>query len=392
MFTTIPSPAQISPEQIKSSLDGTIAAERVLIRPIDLIAYASDASFYRLIPKAVVQAQSVEEIQALFAFSQRMRIPMTFRAAGTSLSGQSISDGLLVEVARNWRDLRVEEGGRKIRVQPGVIGARANQALAIYGAKIGPDPASIATCTLGGILSNNSSGMCCGVEQNAYHTLHSMKFMLPSGTVIDTSLSDADEQFHAREPQLARGVLELKAQLEQNSVLRERVRSKYRMKNTTGYSLNAFLDFDRAVDIFQHVLIGSEGTLAFIAEAVLNTVPDLPVKYTGLLLFPDLYAAAASIVPLRQAGAKALEIMDRASLALGGNAERCSGFAAHSARGRGGFAGGVSISRGKRAHRTGEGRCRRGRRAAAVRAGAVHPSCTPSRPCCGRSAPGCSRP
>jgi D-lactate dehydrogenase len=314
MATTVPSPPQVSPEQIKAALDGTIAAERVLIRPIDLIAYASDASFYRLIPKAVVQARSVEEIQALFAFSQRMQIPMTFRAAGTSLSGQSISDGLLVEVARNWRGLRVEEGGRKIRVQPGVIGARANQALAMYGAKIGPDPASIATCTLGGILSNNSSGMCCGVEQNAYHTLHSMKFTLPSGTVIDTSLPDADERFHALEPSLARGVLDLKAQLEQNSGLRERVRSKYRMKNTTGYSLNAFLDFDKAVDIFQHVIIGSEGTLAFIAEAELNTVPDLPVKYTGLLLFPDLYAAAASIVPLRQAGAKALEIMDRASL------------------------------------------------------------------------------
>src|SRR5271165_3437960 len=314
MATIVLSPTQVSPEQIKSSLAGTISADRVLIRPIDLIAYASDASFYRLIPKAVVQAQSVEEIQALFAFSQRMQIPMTFRAAGTSLSGQSISDGLLVEVARNWRELRVEESGKKIRVQPGVIGARANHALIPYGAKIGPDPASIATCTVGGILSNNSSGMCCGVEQNAYHTLHSMKFMLPSGTVIDTSLPDADEQFHAREPELARGVLQLKAHLEQNAPLRERVRSKYRMKNTTGYSLNAFLDFDRAVDIFQHVMIGSEGTLAFIAEAVLNTVPDLPVKYTGLLLFPDLYAAAASIVPLRQAGAKALEIMDRASL------------------------------------------------------------------------------
>jgi len=314
MTTAVLSPTQLTPEEIKASLAATIAAERVLIRPIDLIAYASDASFYRLIPKAVVLAQSVEEIQALFAFSQQMQIPMTFRAAGTSLSGQSISDGLLVEVARNWRGLRVEEGGRKIRVQPGVIGARANQALAAYGAKIGPDPASIATCTVGGILSNNSSGMCCGVEQNAYHTLHSMKFMLPSGTVIDTSLPDADEQFHASEPELARGVLELKAHLEQNAALRERVRSKYRMKNTTGYSLNAFIDFDKAVDIFQHVMIGSEGTLAFIAEAVLNTVPDLPVKYTGLLLFPDLYAAAASIVPLRQAGAKALEVMDRASL------------------------------------------------------------------------------
>ena len=314
MATIVLSAPQISPQQIKSALAGVIAGERILIRPIDLIAYASDASFYRLIPRAVVQAQSLEEIQALFAFSQKMNVPMTFRAAGTSLSGQSISDGLLVEVARNWRELRVEEGGKRIRVQPGVIGAKANHALIPYGAKIGPDPASIATCTLGGILSNNSSGMCCGVEQNAYHTLHSMKFMLPSGTVIDTSLPDADEQFHAREPQLAKGVLELRAHLMNNPALRERVRGKYRMKNTTGYSLNAFLDFDNAVDIFQHVMIGSEGTLAFIAEAVLNTVPDLPVKYTGLLLFPDLYAAADSIVPLRQAGAKALEIMDRASL------------------------------------------------------------------------------
>jgi D-lactate dehydrogenase len=239
---------------------------------------------------------------------------MTFRAAGSSLSGQSISDGLLVEVARHWKGASVENAGRQIRLQPGVIGARANQLLAPHGAKIGPDPASIATCTIGGILSNNSSGMCCGVEQNAYHTLASMRFMLPSGTVIDTAEPDADEKFHALEPKLARGVLELKQHIESNSRLSERVRSKYRMKNTTGYSLNAFLDYDRAVDIFQHVLIGAEGTLAFIAEAVLNTVPDLPVKYTGLLLFPDLYAAADSIVPLRRAGAKALEVMDRASL------------------------------------------------------------------------------
>src|SRR5271157_6441175 len=182
MATIALSPAQVSPQQIKSALAGIIAGDRILIRPIDLIAYASDASFYRLIPKAVVQAQSLDEIQELFAFSQKMNVPMTFRAAGTSLSGQSISDGLLVEVARNWRGLWVEDGGKRLRVQPGVIGAKANHALIPYGAKIGPDPASIATCTLGGILSNNSSGMCCGVDQNAYHTLASVRFLLPSGT------------------------------------------------------------------------------------------------------------------------------------------------------------------------------------------------------------------
>ena len=314
MATPALAPIDMSSEEIRLALLPFIDKERILVRPIDLVAWASDASFYRLIPKAVVQTQTLDEIRTLFEFSHQSRIPMTFRSGGTSLSGQAVTDGLLVEIARHWRNLQVEENGRQIRLQPGVIGARANQALMPFRAKIGPDPASISTCTIGGILSNNSSGMCCGVEQNAYHTLRSMTFMLPSGTVIDTALTDADEIFHSREPELAGGLLRLKTRIQNDSALRERIRNKYRMKNTTGYSLNAFLDYERAIDIFQHVLIGSEGTLAFIAEAVLNTVPDLPVKYTGLLLFPDLYAAAESIVPLRQAGAKALEIMDRASL------------------------------------------------------------------------------
>jgi D-lactate dehydrogenase len=300
--------------ELRAALLRIAPAERVLTRPVELIAFASDASFYRLIPKAVVLAKGVEEIKALFRLSHERRIPLTFRAAGTSLSGQAVTDGILVEVARHWRGVKVEEGGKKVRVQPGVIGGHVNQLLRPYGVKLGPDPASINACMMGGILSNNSSGMCCGVAQNAYHTLDSLKFALPSGTVIDTAEPGAEEEFCAREPRLVEGILELKAKIEANPTLRERIRAKYRMKNTTGYSLNAFVDFERPLDIFQHVLIGSEGTLAFLAEAVLNTVPDLPVKYTGLLLFPDLYAACAAIVPLRDAGAKALELMDRASL------------------------------------------------------------------------------
>jgi D-lactate dehydrogenase len=314
MAVTAVARPKYSPDQLSSMLARIVDQRRILTRPIDLIAYASDASFYRLIPKAVVLAANEDEVARLFHFSHDHAIPITFRAAGTSLSGQSISDGLLVEVARNFRNVEVLEGGRRLRVQPGAIGASANRALIPYGAKIGPDPASIATCTLGGILSNNSSGMCCGVEQNAYHTLASMRFVLPSGTVIDTDAPGAEELFLSREPALAHGVLELKSRIENDSALADRIRRKYRTKNTTGYGINAFLDFTRAVDIFAHLLIGAEGTLAFISEAILNTVPDLPVKYTGLLLFPDLYAASESIMPLRQAGAKALEIMDRASL------------------------------------------------------------------------------
>ncbi len=171
----------VTKEDLKRALGAITEDQRVLTRPIELIAYASDASFYRLIPKAVVQTRNIEEIQALFRFSHEHRMPLTFRAAGSSLSGQAVTDGVLVEVARYWRGLSVEESGKRVRVQPGVIGSRVNAALAQYGAKMGPDPASITTCMMGGILANNSSGMCCGVDQNAYHTARVNDLRAPVG-------------------------------------------------------------------------------------------------------------------------------------------------------------------------------------------------------------------
>jgi len=297
-----------------SQLRSVLAHERVLDRPIDCIAFSSDASFYRLVPRAVVQPAGLNEIKALFVLSRARNIPLVFRAGGTSLSGQSITDGILVDIARYWRGIRVEDEGRFIRVQPGVIGQQANDALKKFGAKIGPDPASIEVARLGGILSNNASGMCCGVAKNAYHTLQSMKFMLPSGTVVDTAQPDADLRLFEREPKLYAGLLDLKERIRSNAQLTSRIRTKYRIKNTTGYSMNAFLDFDTPTQILSHLLIGAEGTLGFIAEAVLRTIPDLPLKYTGLLLFADMHAACEAISVLRAAGAAAIELMDRASL------------------------------------------------------------------------------
>ncbi len=304
----------LSPEEIGRDLCAFLDPSQVLTRPIDRIAFASDASLYRLVPRAIAQPAALHEVQKLFEYSREKKVPLTFRAGGTSLSGQAITDGILVDIGRHFRGAKVEGNGKLLRVQPGLIGQQANQMLKLYSAKIGPDPASITAARLGGILSNNASGMCCGVAQNAYHTLRSMTFMLPSGTVIDTAAPDADARFEASEPQLAAGLLEQKRRLESNPGLAARIRSKYKMKNTTGYSLNAFLDFSTPVEIFSHLLIGAEGTLAFISEAVLETVPDLPVKYTGLLLFPSIHAACEAIVPLREAGAAALELMDRASM------------------------------------------------------------------------------
>jgi len=304
----------VSVDAMSVELQRVCGVDRVLTRYIDRIAFANDASVYRLVPRAVVLPETIGEVQALFRLSRERKVPLTFRAAGTSLSGQAITDGILAVLSRRWSGLEVLDEGKRIRVQPGVIGGRVNQQLQSYGTKIGPDPASIDACMMGGILANNSSGMCCGVERNAYHTLDSMAFVLPDGLFIDSAAPDAHEQLAADAPVLVRGLAGLKRRIEADPRLSRKIRSKYRMKNTIGYSLNAFLDFSRPLDILCHLMIGSEGTLGFIAEAVLNTIPDLPWKYTGLLFFDDVPQACSSISALRESGAEALELMDHASL------------------------------------------------------------------------------
>lgn len=299
---------------IRPALERFLQPDQILDREIDRIAYASDASFYRLVPRAVVRPRSIGDVQAILRFSRASRIPVTFRGAGTSLSGQAISDGLLVDVARDWRRIDPLDRGARVRVQPGAIGAHVNRALTPYASRIGPDPASIDACTMGGILSNNASGMCCGVAQNSYQTLESLVMVLPSGLALDTASADANAALVAAEPRLAAGLVALRDRVRATPALAERVRRKYLTKNTNGYSINAFLDFDRPIDILRHLMIGAEGTLGFIAEAVMRTVPDLPVRYTGLLLFGSIAGACRAIAPLSAAGAAALEVMDRAAL------------------------------------------------------------------------------
>ena len=299
---------------LKTELSSILPAERILARPLDRYAYANDASYFRLIPQAVVQPVSIDEIRLLFQFSQKTRVPLTFRAAGTSLSGQSVSDGILVALARHWGNIQVEDGGALVRAQPAVVGGFINTVLKPYRRRIGPDPASIDAAMLGGILANNSSGMCCGVVENAYHTLHSLTLVLPNGLALDTAAPDAPARFQEGAPDIASGLLDLRRRLLADESLTERVRLRYQTKNTDGYSLNALLDFENPLDILTHLMIGSEGTLGFIAEAVLHTLPDFSRKYTAQLYFRNIHDAARAIAPLRDSGVRAAEIMERAAL------------------------------------------------------------------------------
>ena len=300
--------------KLQESLAHILPEARIKTRAIDRTAYANDASYFRLVPQAVVQPNSVSEIQALFKLSQQQHIPMTFRAAGTNLTGQAITDGILVDISKHWGDYTVENGGSLLRAQPGIIGGFLNNVLKPYGRRIGPDPASIDACMLGGILANNSGGMCCGVTENAYQTVHSMSIVFPNGFVLDTAAPESADVFENEQPHIAQGLLNIRERILANPELAERIRKRYQFKNTNGYSLHAFVDFDTPLDILVHLMIGSEGTLAFIAEAVMHTLPLLTHKYTALLYFKTVQDAAAAIFPLRESGARAAEILDRASL------------------------------------------------------------------------------
>ena len=299
---------------ILQKLQELLPAESIKTSLIDRLSYASDAGFYQLIPQAVVLPATEQEIAALFRLSHQYHVPLVFRAAGTSLSGQSITDGILVDISRYWRKIKLLDNGAAVLVQPGVTGGIVNHYLKKHGTKIGPDPASIHAAMMGGILSNNASGMCCGVAYNSYHTMKALRFMMPDGKMYDTRAEKDCDRFVNEQPGLSSTLSALRLQVLQNEALNHRIRHKYKTKNTVGYSLNALIDYEHPLDIFSHLLIGAEGTLAFISEAELHTIPDKPFKAAALLYFPGIFEACDSIVALRDGGAEALELMDRASL------------------------------------------------------------------------------
>ena len=303
-----------TPARLAVDLIARLGREQVLTRPIDLIRYATDASPYRMIPKAVVIARDVEDVRQVLACARAHRVPVTFRSAGTSLSGQAQSDGILVDVRRHWTGVTVEHGAQRLRARPGTILSRANLALAAHGRRLGPDPASASACTIGGVIANNSSGMCCGTTQNAYKTVRSLTFLLPSGTLIDTASADAEAIFAAAEPALAAGLLEIQREINGDPALVARLRRKFSIKNTTGYHMEAFLDGRTPLDIFRRLIVGSEGTLALIVEAVFETVRDDQCRLTSFMIFPDMRAACAAVHPFVDCGAAAVELTDRASL------------------------------------------------------------------------------
>ncbi|UVJ39228.1 FAD-binding oxidoreductase [Arthrobacter sp. CJ23] len=268
-------------------------------------------------PLAVVRPKSLDEVANVMAICRRTAIPLTFRSGGTSLSGQAGTDGVLVDTRRHFRTITVLDSGARVRVGPGATVRAVNNRLASNGRKLGPDPASEIACTVGGVVANNSSGMSCGVHANSYCTLDSVVVVLPSGTVVDTGVEGADLRLREAEPGLYHGLHRLRERVRGNEESVRRLRKLHALKNTMGYGLNSFLDFDRPIEILQQLMVGSEGTLAFVAEATFRTVPTMKYVATELLVFPNLADATTALPALVDAGLATIELMDAASLRVG---------------------------------------------------------------------------
>lgn len=301
-------------EALTRDLSGVLPTSRIIRDPLRKLAYGTDASFYRLIPEVVVITDTEDEVRALLDLCNRYGTPVTFRAAGTSLSGQAVSDSVLCVLGDGWKGIEIAADAATIRLKPGVLGAVANKRLAPHGRKIGPDPASIDACKIGGIAANNASGMCCGTAQNSYNTLASMRIVLADGTVVDTGDEASRAAFRASHGDFLRRLEALAETARSDAELAGRIRRKFKIKNTTGYSLNALVDFTDPFEIMEHLMIGSEGTLGFISEITYRTVPDHAHKASALALFPTLVDACEAVIRLKQTPVAAVELMDRASI------------------------------------------------------------------------------
>ncbi|TRX37954.1 FAD-binding oxidoreductase [Flavobacterium sp. ZT3R18] len=301
-------------QKFKDILSAFIDPKRILTNPLQTLAYGTDASFYRLIPKIVILAHNEFEVIEIIKQAKVFDIALTFRAAGTSLSGQAITDSVLVVATHGWKRFELLDNNQKIKLEPGIIGAKANNYLAPHGLKIGPDPASIGACMIGGIVANNASGMCCGTAQNSYQTIADIRIVLNDGTILDTANSDSVTAFKNNQKALIQEIESLRDEIKSNDELYKRIQNKFKIKNTTGYSINALVDYEDPIEIIKHLMVGSEGTLAFISNVTFKTVIDEKYKSCSLIFFHTIQDACNATILLKSSPVAAVELLDRESI------------------------------------------------------------------------------
>jgi len=306
--------AETSYTKFVDDILSTIPESRIFTDALRRLAYGTDGGFYRLQPQVVVRVLSEREMICCLKTAHKQNLPVTFKAAGTSLSGQAISDSILLLASEGWESYEVLENGEKIRLQPGIVGAKVNIILQPYGRKFGPDPASINSAMVGGIVMNNASGMNCGTHENAYQTIDSARIIFADGTLLDTGDAKSREIFSRQWPSFIAKIVAMRDGVRADSAFAARIQKKYSIKNTTGFSINPFVDFDDPFAIILHLMVGSEGALGFLSEVVMRTVVNHPCRASSMVYFPDIVTACEAVVALKPGPVHGAELLDRLAL------------------------------------------------------------------------------
>lgn len=277
-----------------------IPQDRIYTDELRRLAWGTDAGFYRLIPQIIIRSDNENEVAELLRLADKLNLPVTFRAAGTSLSGQAISDSILIVAGKHWEQYSISPDGSQITLQPGIVGQRVNQLLAPYGRKFAPDPASVKSAMVGGIVMNNASGMNCGTHANSDRVMLSARIVLADGTVLDTGDPVSRAAFEVTHRDFIRTICHLRDSIHANEHLRERIRYKYAIKNVTGLNLLPLITFDDPFDIIAHLMVGSEGTLAFLSQVTMRTEYDYPCKASAMVYFTDIREACRAVVAMKK--------------------------------------------------------------------------------------------
>ena len=287
-------------QQFLSDLRQFLPSDRIYTDELRTLGWGTDASFYRQIPKVVVRSDGEEEISKIVKACRKYKLPFTFRAAGTSLSGQSCTDSVLIVAGKHWEKYEIVDSGQLIRLQPGIVGARVNEILKPYGRVFPPDPASIGSAMVGGIVINNASGMNCGVHANSDRMMVSARIILTDGTVLDTGSEESREAFRKSHPEFIRKIEALRDKVRADEELASRVRTKYSIKNVTGLNLRPLIAYDDPFDIIAHSMVGSEGTLAFLSEVTMKTLRDYPYKASAMVYFLTMKESCEAVVAMKK--------------------------------------------------------------------------------------------
>ncbi|MDE6266174.1 MAG: FAD-binding oxidoreductase [Muribaculaceae bacterium] len=292
-----------------------IPRDRIYTDDLRRIAWGADAGFYHLTPQVVVRSASEQEVARLLWEASSLSLPVTFRAAGTSLSGQAISDSILIVAGKNWEKYSIAPDRSTITLQPGIIGSRVCEILAPFGLTFSPDPASKNSAMVGGIVCNNASGMNCGTHANSDKVLVSVRIVLADGTILDTGDEQSREMFRQTHPQIIKGIEEIRDEINGDPELVELIRYKYSIKNVTGLNLRPFIDYTDPFEIIAHCMVGSEGTLAFLSEITARTAHLYPHSASAMLYFSTPREACEAVLAMKKGPVFSAEMLDSKSLA-----------------------------------------------------------------------------